>query len=191
MTDKAQMRRELKSRLAQIRPEDRIEKSRRICGYILDSEPYRSASVVMLFLSLPHEVDTTPLILAAWQQGKTVAVPKMSWEQRHMIPVEITSLETGLQEDRMGLRNPVSGAPVPYEDIDLVVTPGLGFDRHGNRLGRGGAYYDRFFSMHPVTAAKWGVGFSEQLCPEIPHDQNDVPVDAVVTEQGVIHCSLL
>ncbi len=187
--DKNQMRRELKSRLAQIRPDERTEKSRTICGYILDSEPFQAASVVMLFLSLPHEVDTTPLILAAWQKGKTVAVPKVSWEQRHMIPVEINSLETGLKEERMGLRNPVSGVPVPYEDIGMVITPGLGFDRRGNRLGRGGSYYDQFFSAHNIQAAKWGVGFSMQLCPQIPTVPHDVPMDVIVTEQGVIRCA--
>ena len=187
--DKAQLRQELKCRLAQIDAAVRDEKSRMICSYILESEPFQKASVVMLFLSLPHEVDTTPMILSAWQQGKTVAVPKMSWEQRHMIPVEIKSLETGLKQDRIGLRNPVSGVPVPFEEIELVITPGLGFDRQGNRLGRGGSYYDRFFISHGLTAIKWAVCFSEQVCPHIPHTERDVPMDAVVTEQGVIRCS--
>lgn len=187
--NKDQFRRKLKIRLAQVDPKAQIEKSRAICASVLDSEPYQKATVVMLFLSLPHEVDTTPLILAAWQHGKTVVVPKVSWEQRHMIPVEITSLETGLKKDKMGLRNPVSGVPVPYEDIDLVITPGLGFDRQGNRLGRGGAYYDRFFSVHKLRAAKWGVCFSEQLCEEIPHTGHDVPMDVIVTEEEVIRCS--
>ena len=187
--DKDPLRGQLKSRLVQISSDQRAEKSRKICGYILDSQPFQSAAVVMAFLSLPHEVDTTPLILAAWQKGKTVVVPKVSWEQRHMIPVEIASLETGIQKDRLGLRTPVAGVPVPFDDIDLVITPGLGFDRQGNRLGRGGAYYDRFFSSHNVRAVKWGVGFSEQLYPDIPHTDDDVPMDAVVTEDGVIWCS--
>jgi 5-formyltetrahydrofolate cyclo-ligase len=189
MTDKAQLRRELKARLARIRPEDRVEKSRRICGYVLQSQPYQSAAGVMLFLSMPHEVDTTPLILAAWQDGKTVVVPKVSWEQRHIIPVEINSLETGLEKDKMGLRTPISGVPVPYEEIDLIIVPGLGFDRQGNRLGRGGSYYDRFFAAHAIKAPKWGVCFSEQICPEIPHNERDVPMDAIVCEEGIIHCS--
>jgi len=179
--DKAQLRKELKGRLVQISADDRIAKSKAIAAFVLESEPFEKAGVVMLFLSLPHEVDTTAIILAAWQRGKTVVVPKMSWEQRHMIPVEIDSLETGLTKDRMGLRNPTSGVPVPFEDIDLVITPGLGFDRQGNRLGRGGSYYDRFFLSHKITAVKWGVCFSEQLCPEIPHNEKDVPMDAVVT----------
>ena len=187
--DKGTLRHEMKGRLMQIGKDDRVKRSKAICQHIVDSEVFHQASVVMAFLSLPHEVDTTPLILHAWQSGKTVAVPKVSWEQRHMIPVEITSLETGMKADDKGLQNPVGGNPVPFEDIDLVITPGLGFDRQGNRLGRGGAYYDRFFATHKITANRWGIGFSEQLCEAVPHDENDVPVHAIVTEQGILICT--
>ncbi|MBL7214891.1 MAG: 5-formyltetrahydrofolate cyclo-ligase [Phycisphaerae bacterium] len=187
--DKDALRHELKTKLMQMSGGDRVKKSKVICEHIIGSDVFRQAAVVMAYLSLPHEVDTTPVILYAWQCGKTVAVPKVSWEQRHMIPVEIKSLETGLKADDKGLRNPVNGTPVPFEEIDLVLTPGLGFDEQGNRLGRGGAYYDRFFVAHKITAARWGLAFSEQLCDTIPHDDDDVPVDAVVTEQGIRICS--
>ncbi|MHC5157271.1 MAG: 5-formyltetrahydrofolate cyclo-ligase [Planctomycetota bacterium] len=186
--DKDALRHEIKKQLVQISAEDRIAKSKQICRQIVDADTFQKASVVMMFLSLPHEVDTTPMILHAWQQGKTVAVPKVSWEQRHMIPVELTSLETGLKTEKMGLRNPSNGAPVPFDEIDLVITPGLGFDRHGNRLGRGGAYYDRFFTHNKMSAARWGIAFSQQLCEEIPHDDQDAPIDAVVTEDEIIIC---
>lgn len=105
-----------------------------------------------------------------------------------MIPVEISSLDTGLQKDERGLRNPSNGLPVPFDEIDLVITPGLGFDRAGNRLGRGGSYYDNFFTNNKITAARWGVAFGQQLCDEIPHDERDVPIDAVVTENEIIIC---
>lgn len=187
--DKDALRQELKNRLMQISSNERVSKSKMICEHIIGSDVFHQAAVIMVYLSLPHEVDTTPLILHAWQCGKTVSVPKVSWEQRHMIAVEITSLEAGLKADEKGLRNPVNGVPVPFEDIDLVITPGLGFDRDGNRLGRGGAYYDRFFATHKITAARWGLAFSEQLCDAIPHDKDDVPVNAVVTEQEIITCS--
>jgi len=185
--DKEALRHELKQRLVKISTEDRIAKSKQICEQIVQSDAFREAAVVMAFLSLPHEVDTTPLILHAWQQGKTVAVPKVSWQQRHMIPVEISSLETGIKTDERGLRNPTNGTPIPYDEIDLVITPGLGFDRHGNRLGRGGAYYDRFFKHRNINALRWGVAFSFQLCDEVPHDDGDVPIDAVVTENEIIY----
>ncbi len=186
--DKVALRHDIKTRLLKMSTDERISASKAICRHILDSEVFHEAAVVMVYLSLPHEVDTTPLILHAWQQGKTVAVPKVSWEQRHMIPVELTSLDTGLSTDQKGLRNPTNGTPVPFEDIDLVITPGLGFDRDGNRLGRGGAYYDRFFAGHDLRAARWGVAFSQQLCDAVPHDETDVPVHAVVTEQEMINC---
>ena len=143
--EKNALRHELKQRLVQMSKEDRVAQRKQICKRIIDSDVFRDASVVMVYLSMPHEVDTTPLILKAWQQGKTVAVPKVSWQQRHMIPVELTSLETGLKTEKMGLRTPTNGVPVPFDEIDLVVTPGLGFDKKGNRLGRGGAFYDKFF----------------------------------------------
>mgnify|MGYP001770361598 CR=1 FL=1 len=103
-----------------------------------------------------------------------------------MIPVEIQSLDTGLQTDRMGLRNPTTGTPVPFEDIDLVIVPGLGFDRKGNRLGRGGAYYDRFLSSPGMRAEKWAVAFSEQILDAIPHEEKDVPMNAIVTDTGIL-----
>src|SRR4030042_2782834 len=137
--DKAQLRRTLLNRLYALPSEQRSERSRKACQNLVSIERFQSASTVMMFVSLPHEVDTSEAILHAWQLGKVVAVPKISWEQRHMIPVEINSLETGFSTGASGLRNPVAGVPVPFEEIDLVVTPGLGFDRKGNRLGRGGA----------------------------------------------------
>jgi 5-formyltetrahydrofolate cyclo-ligase len=141
----------------------------------------------MMFLSLPHEVDTSEAILHAWQLGKTVAVPKISWQQRHMMPVKINSLETGLSTSASGLRHPVAGVPVPFGEIDLVVTPGLGFDKKGKRLGRGGSYYDRLFANKELRAARCGFGFEEQLLDIIPAEEHDQPVEILVTDEKIIY----
>ena len=184
--DKAQLRRALLNRLYALPPEQRSEKSRRACQNLVSIEPFQKASTVMMFVSLPHEVDTSEAILHAWQLGKVVAVPKISWEQRHMIPVQISSLETGFSTSSFGLRNPIAGVPVPFEDIDLVVTPALGFDRRGNRLGRGGAFYDRFFANGQLRALKCGFAFAEQVMDSIPVAEHDLPVDMLVTDEGTI-----
>ena len=76
---------------------------------------------------------------------------------------------------------------MPLQDIDLVVTPGLGFDKKGNRLGRGGSYYDRFFANTKLKASRCGFGFAEQLVETIPVAQHDEPVDIVVTEKEIIY----
>lgn len=186
--DKAQMRRKLRSRLMALSDRQRSAGSKNACRNLVNTEQFRRASVVMFYLSLPHEIDVTPAILHAWQQEKTVVVPKISWQQRHMIPVEINSLETGLAVEAGGLRNPITGVPVPLEDIDLVVTPGLAFDKKGNRLGRGGSYYDRFFSSNQLRASRCGFAFSQQIVEFVLINDNDKKVDFLVTDEGVIEC---
>jgi 5-formyltetrahydrofolate cyclo-ligase len=119
--------------------------------------------------------------------GKAVSVPKISWQQRRMMAVEINSLETGFSTSASGLRNPVMGVPVPFEEINLVVTPALGFDRKGNRLGRGGSYYDRFFTDEKFKASKCGFAFTEQVVDSIPVISGDVPVDFLVTDEEIMY----
>ena len=185
--DKAELRRKLMDCLLTIPSEQRSGRSRKACRNLVATEQFQGASTVMMFLSLPHEVDTSEAILHAWQLGKAVAVPKISWQQRHMIPVRINSLETGLSTGASGLRNPIAGMPVPFGEIDLVVTPALGFDKKGNRLGRGGSYYDRFFANEELKAARCGFGFSEQIVESIPVTEHDVPVDIIVTDEEIIY----
>ena len=185
--DKAQLRRQLQKNLLEIPAEQRSEKSRQACRHLISMPQFQNASTIMMYLSLPYEADTSDAILHAWQLGKTVAVPKISWEQRHMIPVKISSLETGISTSASGLKNPITGVPVPFEDIDLVVTPALGFDRQGNRLGRGGSYYDRFFANTELKASRCGFAFTEQIVDSIPIAEHDEPVDSLVTDEGIIY----
>jgi len=187
--NKVELRRRFQNRLLSMSDEQRKSKSRRACRNLVSTEQFQDASIVMMYLSLPHEVDTSEAILHAWQLGKTVAVPKISWQQRHMLPVGIDSLETGFSTGIGGLRNPVSGVPIPFGEIDLVVSPALGFDRRGNRLGRGGAFYDRFFANDELTAARCGFAFAEQVVDVIPVTDDDEPVEFLVTDEGVISCN--
>jgi len=186
--DKVELRRRLQNRLLAMPEQQRQDKSRRACRHLIATERFQEASTIMMFLSLPHEVDTSEAILHAWQMGKTVAVPKISWQQRHMIAVGINSLETGFSTGAMGLRNPVDGVPIPFSQIDLVVSPGLGYDRRGNRLGRGGAFYDRFFANKTLTASRCGFAFIEQVVDSIPVTESDQPVHFLVTDEGIIGC---
>jgi 5-formyltetrahydrofolate cyclo-ligase len=187
--EKVELRRQLRNRLVALSPEQCKDKSRRACRHLVATESFQNASVVMMFLSLPHEVDTSEAILHAWQCGKIVAVPKISWQQRHMIPVQINSLETGFSTGAGGLRNPLTGVPIPFGQIDLVVAPALGFDRQGNRLGRGGSFYDRFFANGEMAALRCGLAFAEQIVDSIPVTESDEPVHFLVTDEEVIPCN--
>jgi len=185
--DKAELRRKLMDCLLAIPSEQRNERSRKACRNLVSTTEFQGASTIMMFLSLSHEVDTSEAILQAWQLGKAVAVPKISWQQRHMIPVQINSLETGFSTGASGLRNPISGLPVPFGEIDLVVTPALGFDKKNNRLGRGGSYYDRFFANNELKADRCGFAFAEQLLDSIPVTEHDKPVEILVTDEEIMY----
>lgn len=184
MSKKA-LRQQLREHLARITPEQVRERSQQACDLLRDQPEYRRAEVVMIFLSMPQEVDTTPLAQAAWADMKSVLAPRVSWEQRRMLPIEIKSLNTDVRPGMLGVREPVDGMPVPVYDIDLVVVPGLGFDYSGNRLGRGRGFYDRFLSHRDFRGIACGLAFEEQSVPEVPTDENDFRMDLLVTDRTV------
>lgn len=104
-----------------------------------------------------------------------------------MMPVRIDSLEDGFSKSASGLRNPIKVALIAVAQINLVVTPGLGFDKKGNRLGRGGAYYDKFFANKELKALRCGLAFKEQVLDSVPTKAYDEPVDFLVTDEKVIY----
>jgi 5-formyltetrahydrofolate cyclo-ligase len=184
---KRALRKEMLATLAAMSAETVATKSRQACRRLVGLEEFRSASTVMIYLPMPREVDTSPLALAAWQDSKTVVAPRVFWGQHHMIPVLCQSLDDrDLAPGQFGVREPLEGEPWPLEEIDLVVTPALAFDRRGHRLGRGGGFYDRFLASPLLKAAACGLGFAEQVVDELPAGDNDHPLDLLVTDQDVL-----
>ena len=103
-----------------------------------------------------------------------------------MDAVEVQSFDDHIMElDEHGLRSPRDGAPLPTNLIDLVVVPGLAFDAHGHRLGRGGGYYDRFLSRLRKSAKSIGLAYEEQMIDQVPINEDDVSVKIVVTDRRV------
>ncbi len=142
----------------------------------------------MVYLSLPTEPDTSALVLRAWQDRKRVLAPKVSWNQRRMIPMEIRSLTDDLTVTPMGIREPVAGIPFPISLIDLVIVPGVAFDEDGNRLGRGRGFYDRFLSHAEFEGTACAFALDVQMSSTaIPMGPLDRPVDMLVTDEAVRH----
>lgn len=182
---KKSLRKRTREKLAAMSPTVAQAKSMAACKRLLEQPEFQKADVVMIYLALPSEVDTVPLALRGWQEQKTIVAPRLSWEQRHMLPVEIRSLETGLVADARGLRQPAEGEPIPVEMVDLVVVPALAFDLKGNRLGRGAGFYDRFLAQKQFRGVSVGLAFTEQIVDEVPVGENDMPVDMLVTDEQV------
>jgi len=184
---KAAVRHQLREMLESMSEADRAQKSSAACGFVAASAEFAAAHVVMLFFSTAHEIDTAPLALRCWQDGKTVVVPKVSWDQRRMLPVEISSLQTGITETGpgLGIREPATGEPIPVDLIDLVLVPGLGFTPDGHRVGRGMGFYDRFLAQSEFIGLSCGLAFEEQVLDTLPVLDHDVPLSMLATDRGI------
>ena len=185
MPVKKELRQRLRKTLAEIPLEELSTKSLRACHRLFEQPEYIKAEVIMVFLSLPREINTSPLVLRAWQDRKRVLAPRISWNQRRMLPVEIRSLTEDLMESSMGVREPAWGIPFPISMIDLVIVPGLGFDRFGNRLGRGRGFFDRFLAHAEFKGVACAMAFEEQMTQSIPVGPLDRHVDMLVTDAKV------
>jgi 5-formyltetrahydrofolate cyclo-ligase len=181
---KAVIRRQLREKLAGLTDVQRHDKSLAACKFVAATAEFDAARVVMLYLSNPTEVETASLALKCWQQNKSVVVPKVSWDQRRMLPVEISSLKDAMTMTGP-VREPVAGKPIPLDLIDLVIVPGLGFTPKGFRIGRGMGFYDRFLAQPEFVGLSCGLAFEEQVMPELPVLDHDVPLGMLVTDVGV------
>ena len=185
-SSKAVIRKQLRDTLASMGEVDRHAKSAAACRLVAGSPEFDAARVVMLYLSTPTEVDTASLALKCWQQNKSVVVPKVSWDQRRMLPVEISSLKDAMTTTAGGVvREPVSGKPIPLDLIDLVVVPGLGFTPKGYRIGRGMGFYDRFLAQTEFVGLSCGLAFEEQIVADLPVLDHDMPLGMLVTDRGI------
>jgi 5-formyltetrahydrofolate cyclo-ligase len=182
---KTTIRSEILAALAGLAPAVRAEKSRAICQAVAATDEFSAARVVMLYLPISGEVDTSSLAQCAWAAGKTVCCPKFCGESRAMWPREISSDQADSFDNSHGLRSPASMREIALAEIDLIVVPAVGFDPQCNRLGRGGGFYDRFLQQEKIDAATIGVGFSEQMCPKVPIEDHDTPLDVVVCDLAV------
>ncbi len=182
---KRELRQELRRKLAAIPPVELQQRSALACRRLCETAEYRRAEVIMLFLSTPNEVDTTQLALQAWADSKRVLAPRVTWDQRRMLPIEIQSLASGVEDGYMGIREPVEGLPVPVADIELVIVPGLAFDEQGNRLGRGRGFYDRFLAHRDFHGVACALAFENQIVPSVPVSETDARVHMLVTDERV------
>ncbi len=183
VADKAALRRDARAALERLTAEQRALASTHACAMLASTGEFAAATRLMLFLSMPHEVDTAALLRVAWAAGKAVAVPRITADgQLEALPL---TEQTRLRAGPLDIREPVSGDdPIDPASIEMIVAPGLAFDRGGGRLGHGGGYYDRFL---PRAPGAWvcGLGFDCQLWTVVPMAAHDRRIHAVATPSGL------
>ena len=186
---KETIRRELRRHLVDMKDSLRRQLSAQACQILLDLPEYRQASTIMAYIPLPDELDISPAINTAFQQGKTVLMPRIIWPRHELRPIVTRNLHDDLKASRHGLQEPAGTEELSLADIDLAIVPALGFDRRGHRMGRGGGFYDRFLARPQLKAHTVGITFHQQLLDKLPVLSHDHAVHMIVTDIGLHRCN--
>ncbi|WP_202213348.1 5-formyltetrahydrofolate cyclo-ligase [Methylacidimicrobium sp. AP8] len=185
LPEKEEQRRLLRRLLAAAGEEERAAASRRIAERLLALPEWQAARVVALYASFPSEPDTDFLFERARAGGKRVLYPFHRGAGRSLGFAEVEAIAS-LRSGPLGFREPPPRAELRKPEAGLVLVPGLGFDRRGTRLGRGGGYYDRTLAELGPGALRVGLFFSCQELPQVASDGHDQRLDLIVTEEETI-----
>lgn len=159
--------------------------SLRVAERLFSLPEFKRAEVICAYLSLPGEVQTKPILEAAWKAGKRVSVAALRDDGEYM-PVWITPDEP-LMTAKFGVRQPATLHWAKPDRYDLVIVPGLAFSATGGRMGHGCGFYDRMLArLAARLTCRAGVCFGCQLVPDFPVTEHDVGMDVIVTEDAVI-----
>jgi 5-formyltetrahydrofolate cyclo-ligase len=182
---KAALRERLLAARAGLSASWRAEASAVITAAVRGVPEVAGARTALGYAAIGSEVDLDPLLRAWLADGVAVHLPFVDGDDLGIAPV--VDLDADCAPGWGGVREPDPARRVPADPqtLDVAVAPGVGFDESGYRLGYGGGHFDRLLARVPAATPTVGVAFSAQVVEELPTGPHDVPVDVLVTEEGV------
>ncbi|MFW5454503.1 5-formyltetrahydrofolate cyclo-ligase [Thioalkalivibrio sulfidiphilus] len=193
MSTRDQLRKRLRAERAALSEDARTRLSNQIARHIIHSPLFNRARRIAVYMPNRGEVDPGLVIAAARARHKQLYLPVLDPGHPHRLWFLPWEARTRLQANRFGIPEPVMtrGRRLSPRHLDLVLTPLVGFDRDGNRLGMGGGYYDTTFEFlagrsHWHKPRLLGLAYGFQEVDALPHEPWDVPLTAIVTEAGLI-----
>lgn len=185
-TERKRVRAETLRRREALTSEERARLSQRVVNSALRWIQREGFDSVMLYLSMRSEVETTDLLEGLLNSGKQICAPVIDTEQVKLTPRRIQNPNTELVRHSYGMLEPNDACPIfPTEHLQLIVVPGIAFDRKGYRLGYGKGFYDRFLTKCP-HAIPIGLAYQIQVVEDTFPQAWDVPVQHIFTETGRI-----
>ncbi|HVO26447.1 MAG TPA: 5-formyltetrahydrofolate cyclo-ligase [Candidatus Margulisiibacteriota bacterium] len=151
---------------------------------VLRFAPYTAAVSLIAYITHENELPTAGLLRAAERSGRGLFLP------RSTPPIGVVRWQTGepLVAGCGGVYQPADGRDTLPEVPGVALVPVVGWDATGQRLGRGGGFYDRLFAALTTGITRVGLAYEFQLCPELPRDPWDIPLDYVITERRTVRC---
>lgn len=178
----SQQKREMRTKILSISrslPKEEMEQmSQKVFGQLEQMEEFKSAKTIAFFWSMPDEIPTHSVV-KKWAETKQIALPVT--EDGKMF-FRLYDPKEQMQKAELNYLEPKEGRVVEPSEIELVIVPGVAFDKEGGRLGRGRAYYDSFLDSTP--APKVAVGMSHQKVDSVPREPHDRLMDIVVLPEG-------
>lgn len=165
-----------------MQPQEKQKADDSISCSVLALPQWQKAETVCLYMSMPDEVDTKPLLAAALNAEKTVVSPRV--EGKTLVLQKVASVKDFIHGTYHILEPKKSCKIISPDTVDLFIVPGVAFDQNANRLGRGFGYYDRLLAGN--RAVKIGLAYEAQVIAELAATSYDVPMTMVVTEEQII-----
>ena len=183
MTNRETVRDQFKNQRNALTREKREKKSLAICHILIKNTLVQKAKTITAYLPFQNEVDITPFIQNCLDLNKTILIPH--FQETHYGFSALPNTNT-LKKGKYGILEPDATHAHTLEDTQLItdlwIVPGVAFDLQGNRLGMGKGYYDQF--LKEAKGFKVGVCYGFQVVTELPTKSWDIPMDAILTENG-------
>ena len=181
--EKAALRGEIKRRVAALSKEEIKRQSASACKLTAGLAAFKNARTILGYKAMRRECDPAELLKAAESMGKRVAYPVCG--ENGGLELYIPADEGCFVKGAYGIAEPdrERSERITIDRIELIIVPGLAFDRELYRLGRGGGYYDRL--LNGAAAFKLGLALKEQITERVPREAWDAKMDAVACEFGI------
>jgi 5-formyltetrahydrofolate cyclo-ligase len=180
---KRSLRRAMVERILALDPGSRRRAEAALAGRLATLPGYAEAGTVLLYASaFPEEIETRPMLVQTLERGKRLVCPRVDRSSRRLCLHAIGDLENDLTPGTLGIPEPRPGCPeIDPTAVDWALVPGLAFDTHGYRLGRGAGHYDRLLpALRPGTPC-WALILDCQWAEDLPVEPHDIPLDGVVS----------
>jgi len=167
-----------------------LDRSKKIQNLLFSLPEFKNAEHIMFYVSFRNEVFTHNMIDAAIMLGKKVSVPLSDPALRTIIPSLLHNFRKDLSPSLFTILEPTPETfrPVPVKALDLVIVPGVAFDKSGGRIGYGKGFYDRFLKNLPARVPIIGLAFGCQMAGSLPVEAHDCGMHKVITEKEIVEC---
>lgn len=188
-TKKQEIRSQVEEKLDALSKKEIMAKYGSIEEQLFDFANFREAEVMLLYINHPHEMDTRNILKRCSEATKNIVLPLFRSETNGTKLYKVSNIDTDLRPGPFNILEPDPDRckPVPIDDIDIAIIPGIAFDEKGGRLGIGSGRYDRIMSRLPVTARKVACALEDQMTQQVPMESHDKYVDIIITDKRIIY----